>query len=72
MNYVVDLDYVVDLVKNYELFSSQYALVDIRSYEEYIGETSGYGELKTKVIFMVTKLTCTLFNLILLKGTNSG
>lgn len=49
MNYMVDVDYVVDLVKNFELFSNQYALVDIRSYGEYIGEITGYEELKTKV-----------------------
>ncbi len=45
---IVDANYVEDLVKNLDLFQDQYALVDIRSYEEYIGEISGYADLEIK------------------------
>ena len=48
INYIVDFNYVNDIVKNHELFSEHYVLVDIRSYEEHIGEKSGYPDLKAK------------------------
>ncbi len=48
INYIVDQDYVLDLVKNQELFADQYELVDVRSYDEYVGEESGYDDLKVK------------------------
>jgi molybdopterin synthase sulfurtransferase len=40
INYIVDEPYVGDIVKNIELFSDHYTLVDIRSYEEHMGEKS--------------------------------
>lgn len=48
LNYIVDQDYVLDLVKNQELFSEQYELIDVRSYAEYMGEQSGYSDLEIK------------------------
>ena len=48
INYIVDANYVEDLVKNLDLFSDRYALIDIRSYEEFSGEISGYPDLLTK------------------------
>ncbi len=45
---IVDSNYVEDLVKNLDLFQDQYALVDIRTYDEYIGEISGYPDLDIK------------------------
>ena len=48
MNLIVDSNYIEDLVKNYELFKDQYALIDIRSYEEYIGEDTGYPDIQVK------------------------
>lgn len=48
INYMVDQNYVSDLVKNHEVFRDQYLLVDVRSYFEHVGETSGYANLKTR------------------------
>lgn len=48
INYIVDYEYIADIVKNHELFSQQYTIVDLRSYEEHVGEQSGYPELKHK------------------------
>lgn len=45
INYIVDQDYVLDLVKNQELFADQYELIDVRSYDEYKGDKSGYPDL---------------------------
>lgn len=47
-NQIVDSNYVEDLVKNYELFKDQYALIDIRSYEEFIGQDTGYPDIQVK------------------------
>ena len=43
--YIVDMDFIQDLVKNFNTFWDQYSLVDIRSWKEYTGETSGYEDL---------------------------
>jgi 3-mercaptopyruvate sulfurtransferase SseA len=43
--YIVDMDFISDLVKNYNTFSEQYSLVDIRSWKEFTGEISGYNDL---------------------------
>lgn len=48
INYVVDQNYVLDLVKNYDLFADQYALVDVRSYDEHVGRVSGYEGLSAR------------------------
>lgn len=48
INYLVDQNYVLDLVKNYDLFADQYALVDVRSYDEHVGRVSGYDGLSTR------------------------
>lgn len=48
INYIVDQNYVSDLVKNSELFAQEYALVDVRSFAEYMGETSGYPHVKIR------------------------
>lgn len=48
INYLVDQNYVLDLVKNYDLFADQYALVDVRSYDEHVGRLSGYEQLPTR------------------------
>jgi 3-mercaptopyruvate sulfurtransferase SseA len=44
INYIVDQDYVLDLVKNQELFADQYQLVDVRSHDEYVGENRGFSD----------------------------
>lgn len=46
INYMVDENYVADLVKNRDVFKQQYQLVDIRTFEEYAGEMSGYANVK--------------------------
>lgn len=48
INYLVDQNYVLDLVKNYDLFADQYALVDVRSYDEHVGRVSGYEGLSSR------------------------
>ncbi len=44
-NYIVDIEFVQDIVNNLEVFSDQYSLIDIRSWQEHIGEISGYSDL---------------------------
>lgn len=48
INYLVDQNYVLDLVKNYDLFADQYALIDVRSYDEHVGRVSGYDGLSAR------------------------
>ncbi|RNA10391.1 thiosulfate sulfurtransferase [Brachionus plicatilis] len=48
INYMVDESYVADLVKNRHVFNEQYQLVDIRTYEEFAGEQTGYAGVKYK------------------------
>lgn len=47
-SYIVDLDFVMDMVQNWQIFSERYSLIDIRSWDEFIGEISGYEDLKAK------------------------
>ncbi|CAF0732362.1 unnamed protein product [Brachionus calyciflorus] len=46
INYIVDENYISDLVKNNDVFKSQYLLVDIRTHDEFVGESSGYANVK--------------------------
>jgi 3-mercaptopyruvate sulfurtransferase SseA len=39
-NYIVDIDFVLDFVRNYDLFKSHYSLIDLRSFAEFTGNTS--------------------------------
>jgi 3-mercaptopyruvate sulfurtransferase SseA len=48
ISYIIEHEYMSDIVKNYDLFSEQYILVDIRTYEEHIGEISGSSLTKAK------------------------
>ena len=48
INYMVDENYVADMVKNREVFKQQYQLVDIRTFEEFSGEKTGYATIKYK------------------------
>ena len=53
INYIVDFNYVNDIVKNYDVFAEHYVLVDVRSYEEHTGDKSGYSASVSKGDFIV-------------------
>lgn len=52
---IVDYSFVLDLVNNYALFWDLYQIVDIRSWDEYIGNISGYDDLphKGRILYSV-------------------
>lgn len=48
INYLVDQNYIADLIKNYDLFAEQYELIDVRTFNEFVGSESGYDDLKQR------------------------
>lgn len=48
ITYIVDYNYVNDIVKNYDVFAQHYALIDVRSYEEHIGEKNAVSDSTAK------------------------
>jgi 3-mercaptopyruvate sulfurtransferase SseA len=48
INYIVDRNYIADILNNHEVFLEHYSIVDVRTFEEHNGETSGYTKLKSK------------------------
>jgi thiosulfate/3-mercaptopyruvate sulfurtransferase len=40
--YIVDLEFMQDLVKNFNTFCNEYCIIDVRSWKEFCGEISGY------------------------------
>ena len=43
--YIVNMEFMQDLVKNFNTFWDQYSVIDIRTWKEFSGEVSGYEDL---------------------------
>ena len=44
--YIVDMEFIRNIVDNYDSFRNQYSLIDIRTWTEYVGLHGGYEDLK--------------------------